>query len=197
MKTCRVSGSSCRIPSTIRRIIVGDCDGGLVLGQWGVAQKKLIDSREQERRIGKKLLPILARKYCRGAGDSHDQVRLETIREGGSDVVDDRLFRRDDEPCRAHDDLDDVHGSLGDLVEVYAEVAGEIVERHVAAIERLQHQDLSDGRLRFNRGRTEHQQTSQRHTWASAAQARLTQEAQYRTHQVFGSVQEYTSPLEP
>ena len=153
------------------RIIVGDRDGGLVLGQWRVAQKTLIDSREQEGRIGKQLLPILARKYRRGAGDRHDEVRLGTIREGGSDVVDDRLFRRDDKPCRADDDLNDVHGSLGDLVQVDAEVAGEIVERHVAAIERLQHQDLSDRWLSFARRRTEQQPERQRGTVRICGQA--------------------------
>ena len=143
MNTCLVSGSSCRMSSTSRGKIVDDRDGGLVLAKRRVAQISLIDGREQERRVGKELLSILAREYRRGAGDSHDEVRLGTIGEGGTDVVDDRLFRRADKPCRTHDDLNDVHGSLGALVQVDAEVAGEVVENQVAAIERLQHQDLS------------------------------------------------------
>ena len=109
------------------RKIVDDRDSGLVLAKRRVAEISLIDGREQERRVGKELLSILAREDRRGAGDRHDQVRLGTIGEGGSDVVDDRLFRRADKPCRAHDDLDDVHGSLGALVQVDAEVAGEVV----------------------------------------------------------------------
>ena len=124
-----------------------------------------IDGREQERRVGKELLSILAREYRRGAADCHDEVRLGTIGEGGSDEVDDRLFRRADEPCRAHDDLNDVDGCPGTLVQVDAEVAGEVVEDQVAAVERLQQQDLSDRRLRFARRRSEHQQARQRGTW--------------------------------
>ena len=84
---------------------------------------------------------------------------LGTIGEGGSDVVDDRLFGRADKPCRAHDDLNDVHGSPGALVQVDAEVAGEVVEDQVAAIERLQHQDLSDRGRSFARRRPEQQPT--------------------------------------
>ena len=110
------------------RKIVDDRDGGLVLAKRRVAEISLIDGREQERRVGKELLSILAREYRRGAGDRHDEVRLGTIGEGGSDVVDDRLFRRADKPCRTHDDLNDVHGSPGALVQVDAEVAGEVVE---------------------------------------------------------------------
>ena len=121
------------------RKVVGDRDGGLVLAKRRVAEKSLIDGREQERRVGKELLSILAREYRRRAGDSHDEVWLRTIGEGGSDVVDDRLFRRADKPCRTHDDLNDVHRTAGALVQVDAEVAGEVVERHVAAVERLQH----------------------------------------------------------
>ena len=107
-------------------------------------RNRLIDGREQERRVGKELLSMLAREDRRRAGDRHNQVRLGTIGEGGSDVVDDRLFRRADKPCRTDDDLNDVHGSLGALVQFDAEVAGEVVHRQVAAVERLQHQDLSD-----------------------------------------------------
>ena len=67
MNTCLVWGSSCRMSSISPRIIVDDRDGGLVLAKWRVAQKSLIDGREQERRVGKELLSILAREYRRRA----------------------------------------------------------------------------------------------------------------------------------
>ena len=111
------------------RKVVVDRDGGLVVSKRRVAEIPLIDGREQERRVGKELLSILAREDRRRAADRHDQVRLGTIDEGGSDVVDDRLFRRADKPCRTHHDLDDVHGRLGALVQFDAEVAGELVDR--------------------------------------------------------------------
>ena len=138
----------------------------------GVAQKTLIDGREQERRVGKELLPILAREYRRRAADGHDEVRLGTIGEGGSDVVDDRLFRRADKPCRADDDLDDVHGLSGTLIQFDAEVAGEGSSDQVAAVERLQHQHLPDRGLSFARRRTEQQPARQRRTLESATYAR-------------------------
>ena len=47
------------------RRVVDDRDGGLVLAKWRVAQKSLIDGREQERRVGKELLSVLAREHCR------------------------------------------------------------------------------------------------------------------------------------
>ena len=82
---------------------------------------------------------------------------------GGTDEVDDRLFRRADKPCRTHDDLNDVHRRSRTLVQVDPEVAGEVVEDQVAAIERLQQQEpASDRRLRFARRRSEHQQAHQR-----------------------------------
>ena len=122
MNTCLVWGSSCRMSSTSSRKIVDDRDGGFVLAQRRVAQKSLIDGRKQERRVGKELLAILAREDRRGPADRHDQVRLGTIGERGSDVVDDRLLGRADKPRRADDDLDDVHGCPGALVQVDAEV---------------------------------------------------------------------------
>ena len=73
------------------------------------SRNRSIDGREQERRVGKELLSILAREDRGRAGDRDDQVRLGTIDEGGSDVVDDRLFWRGDKPCRPHHDLHDVH----------------------------------------------------------------------------------------
>ena len=48
--------------------IVDDRDGGLVLAKGRVPQIPLIDGREQQRRVGKELLSILAREYRRGAG---------------------------------------------------------------------------------------------------------------------------------
>ena len=100
---------------------------------------------------GKELLSIRAREYRGGAGDRYNQVRLGTIDEGGSDVVDHRLFRRTDRPCWTHDDLDNVDGPLGALVQFDTEVAGELVDRDIAAVERLQHQHLADRRLRVAR----------------------------------------------
>ena len=129
------------------RKIVGDGDGGFVLPEGRVAQESLVDSREHERCVGKELLSILAREDRRRAGDRHDELRLGTIGEGGSDVVDDRVFGRADEPRWSDDDLDDVHGSADALVEVYPEVGGEGVEDHAAAIDRLQQQDLLHVRM--------------------------------------------------
>ncbi len=111
------------------RILVVDRDSGFLVSKRRVIEKPLIDGREQEGRIGKKLLPILARKHGRGAGDSHDEVRLGTIREGGADVVDHRLFWRADKPCWSHHDLHDVHRLGSAPVQFDAEVAGELVHR--------------------------------------------------------------------
>ena len=149
MNTCLVCGQHLQDVVDEPGEIVDDRDGGLVLAKRRIPQKSLIDGREQERRVGKELLSILAREYRRGGGDSHDEVRLGTIGVGGTDEVDDRLFRRADKPCRTHGDLDDVHRSPGALIQVDTEVAGEVVENHVAAVERLQQQDLSDRRLQL------------------------------------------------
>ena len=70
-----------------------------------------------------------------------------TIGEGGSDVVDNRLFRRADEARWRDDDLDDVHGSADALVEIDPEVGGERVDDDVAAIDSLQRQDLLHVRM--------------------------------------------------
>ena len=93
------------------RKIVIDRDRGVVLAKRRALQITLVDCRKQERCIGKELPSIFLREYRRGAGDRHDEVRLGTIGEGGTDEVDDGLFRRADEPSRAHDDLNEVHGS--------------------------------------------------------------------------------------
>ena len=52
------------------------------------------------------------------------------------------------------------------------EVGGEVVNDQVAAIERLQHQDLLDRVLGFARSRTEQQATRQRRTLEPATHAR-------------------------
>ena len=54
------------------------------------------------------------------------------------------------------------------MVQFDTEVAGEEVGNQIAAVERLQHQDLFDGGLSFARRRTEHQQARQRGTLESA-----------------------------
>ena len=156
MNTCLVWGSSCRMSSTSRGKSLTTATAVSFSPSGASRRYRSIDGREQERRVGKELLSILAREYRRGAGDRHDQVRLGTIGEGGSDVVDHRLFGRADKPCRTDDDLHDVHGSAGALVQIDAEVAGEVSSDQVAAGERLQHQDLPDRRLRVARRRGEH-----------------------------------------
>ena len=99
------------------RKIVDDRDRSLVLAKWRAAEESLIHRGEQERRRREKLPPMLAREYSRGAADRHDEVRGRPIGVHGSDVVDDGLFGRADKPCRAHDDLNDVHGFPGALVQ--------------------------------------------------------------------------------
>ena len=179
------------------RIVGDDRDRGLLLPKRGVTEIPSIDGREQEWRVGKELLPIFAREDRGGAGDRHDQVRARVIDEGGSDVVDHRLFRRGDKPRRAHHDLDDVHGLFGTLVQFDAEVASEAVHRQVAAVERLQEQYLTRDLLSFARRRREQQQASQHGARESPTRAVVTDEAQYGTHQGFCPVQGYTSPVEP
>ena len=143
MNTCLVWGSSCRMSSTSRGKSLTTATAVSFSPSGASPQISLIDGREQQRRVGKELLAIPARECRRRSGDRHDEVRLRTIGERGADVVDDRLFRRADEPCRTDDDLDDVHGFARSLVEVDAEVAGEVIEHQVAAVG-LQHQDLLD-----------------------------------------------------
>ena len=143
------------------RKIVGGRNGGLVLPKRCVAQVSLVDGREQERRVGKELLPVLAREDRGGAGDRHDEVRLRTIGERGYDEVDDRLFRRAHRPCRTHDDLNEVHRVSGPVVQFDMEIRGEVVDNQVAAVERLQHEDLPDRLSGPVRRRPEHQQASQ------------------------------------
>ena len=117
------------------RKIVGDRDRGLVLAERRVAKKCLVDRREEERGVGKELRSMPPREDRRRAGDSHDELRLGTIGERRTDVLDDGPLGRADESCRADDDLNDVHGSLDALVEVDAEVAGEVIHSQAATVE--------------------------------------------------------------
>ena len=146
------------------RKVVGDGDGGFILPKGRVAQDTAFDGREHEGYVGKELLSILAREDRRRSSDRHDELGLGTIGEGGSDVVDNRLFGCADEPGRTDDDLDDVHRSADALVEVHPEVGGEGVDDDAAAIDPLQQQDLlhvrmGDG-LSLARRRREQHQTS-------------------------------------
>ena len=139
------------------RKIVGGRDGGLVLPKRCVAQVSLIDGREQERRAGKEQLSVPAREHRGGAGDRHDEVRLRAIGERGQDEVHHRLFRRAHRPCRTHHDLNEVHRLSGPVVQFDTKIRGEVVENQVAAVERLQHQDLLDRLGCHTRRRPEHQ----------------------------------------
>ena len=180
------------------RKIEGGRDGGLVFHGGCVAEVSLVDSREQERRVWIEQPSVLAREYRGGAGHRYDEVRLRDVGENGSDEVDDRLFRRAHRPARADDDLNEVHWSFGTLVQFDVKMRGEVVENEVAAVERLQHQDLFLGRLsgRVDR-RPEQQQASQHDASESATRAALTQEAWDGTYQVLCSAQGHTSSVEP
>ena len=135
-----------------------------MLPKGRVAQDTAFDGREHEGYVGKELLSILAREDRRRSSDRHDELGLGTIGEGGSDVVDNRLFGCADEPGRTDDDLDDVHRSADALVEVHPEVGGEGVDDDAAAIDSLQQQDLLHVRMRGGlsvaRRRREQHQTS-------------------------------------
>jgi hypothetical protein len=74
------------------------------------------------------------------------------------DIVDHRPLRCPGSSCRTHDDLNDIDRRAGATVQLDPEVAGELVENHAAAVERLQHEDLSNGRLRLTWRRSKEQQ---------------------------------------
>ena len=137
------------------RKIANDRDSGLVVSKRRVTQILLINRCQQERYVGKELLSIFARERRCGTSERDDEVRLGTIGERRSDVVDNRFFGSADKPCRANHDFDDIHGLPGPLAQVDAEVGGCVVVRHVAAVERLQQQHVSN-RLSFARLRSEH-----------------------------------------
>ena len=143
------------------RDIVRDRDRGLVLPEGRVAQKPLIDSGEQKRRIGKELLAMLARKDRGRARESDDQVRLGTGGVHGANVIDDRLLRRPDKPCGTHHDLNDIDGSSDALLQVDPKIGGQVVIDQNATFERLQQQDLPGRGRRLARRRTESKQGRQ------------------------------------
>ena len=92
----------------------------------------------------------------------HDDVRPGPAGEDGPGVVDNLSLCRADKPDGADDDLDDVYGCPGALVQFYTEVAGERIDNHVAAVERLQHEYLSDYRCRLAGCHTAGQHARQR-----------------------------------
>lgn len=91
----------------------------------------------------------------------------------GSDVRDDGFFGRADKPGLAHDYLNDVDGSPGVPVEPNAELAGEVIESQVPAVERLQNQDLLNRGLRLARRRTDRQQDRQQRSLPSAIEVAI------------------------
>ena len=66
------------------------------------------------------------------------------------------------EPRRPHADLNVVDGSADMLIQVDTEVAGEMIENEIAAVERLQQQDLPDRRFSDDRRCGERQTGDQR-----------------------------------
>jgi hypothetical protein len=153
------------------RKIANDRDSGLVFSKRRVTQILLINRCQQERYVGKELLSIFARERRCGTSERDDEVRLGTIGERRSDVVDNRVFGRADKPCGANHDFNDIHGLPDPLAQVDAEVGGCVVVRHVAAVERLQQQHVSNRRLSFARRRSEHQQARHRGTLESPTDA--------------------------
>jgi hypothetical protein len=137
------------------RKLVVDRDRGFLVSQRSVIEKASIDGCEQDWRVGKELLSISAREDRGRPGDRDDEVRLRTVKEGGSDVVDDHLFGRADKPCGPHHDLHDVDRLRRASDQFDAEVVGELVNRERPSVERLQHQHLADRRLGVARCRAE------------------------------------------
>ena len=145
MNTCMVWGSTCRMSSMIRgRSLIAAAatsfspSGSLPRYRWSTAATGT-DVRKQPR-------PVSAREGERRAPDRHDQIRLGTIHVGGSDEIDDRLFRRGDESRRPHIDLTEIDRAPDPLIHLDAEVGGEVIENQVAALDRLQHQHLASRR---------------------------------------------------
>ena len=58
------------------RKVIDDSDSGFVVPERCVTEILLIDGREQDRRLGKELLAILAREDRGGPGDRDNQIRL-------------------------------------------------------------------------------------------------------------------------
>ena len=163
------------------RIVVDDGGAGGVRSERRLAQVLPIDRCEQERRFGKELRSILARKGRRGTARRHDQVGPGSIAERGADEVHDGLFGCADKPCRADHDLDHVHGRPRALVEIGPEVSGERIERQTAAGERLQHEHLADAGPHSRP--QQHEEASQRDASEFAPAAGVRQEAHHGTQQ--------------
>ena len=144
----------------IRGQIVDRRGGDFVLAQRLAAQVSLVDGRKQERDVRKQLRSVSAREGQRRAPDRHDQIRLGTIHVGGSDEIDDRLFRCADKSRRPHGDLNEIDRALDPLIDLHPEVGGEVIEDQVAAFDRLQHHHLAGEGLGLARRRREQQQTS-------------------------------------
>ena len=164
------------------RKLVVDRDCGLLVSKRSVSEKPPIDGREQDRRVGKELLSISAREGRGRAGDRDDQIRLRTVKEGGSDVVDHHVFWRADKACWPHHDLHDVHSLRRAPDQFDAEVAGELVNRERPSVERLQHQHVADRRLGVARCRAEQnhdrEQARRYHPWESSTRAGLVHDAE-------------------
>ena len=111
---------------------------------------------------GKSSLMVLARENRRGSGERHDQIRTGTTGEGGANEIDHCFFRRTHKPGLTYGELNVVDRSSDAPIQVEPEVAGEMIEYEIAAVERLQHQDLAHRRLRSARPRCERQQAKQR-----------------------------------
>ena len=87
-----------------------------------------------------------------GTCNGHDEIRRRPTGIGGTNVIDDCLFRCANKPRRPHRHLDDVHRLAGALVQFDAKLTREVVEYQVAAIERLQDQDLANRGLSSLKG---------------------------------------------
>ena len=92
--------------------IVDDRDGGLIFPKGRVTRVLLIDRRQQERRLRKNLLSVLARKCCRGTAHRHDEVRVGPVGELGPDIIHGGLFRSATTNPFDQDGLDDVRRNL-------------------------------------------------------------------------------------
>jgi len=85
---------------------------------------------------------ILTRERgCRSA-DTHHEVWGRTIGVKGSDVVDRRLVGSADKSRGPDDHWNDVDRFPDTLVHLHAEIPDELIENQVAAVQRLQHEDL-------------------------------------------------------
>ena len=117
------------------------------------------------------LASVLACERSCGAADAHHKVWRCAIGVQRSDVVDRSLVGTADEPRLPDDHWNDVDRFPDALVQLHAEIPDELVEDEVAALERLQHEDLFRCRLSVARERGNHQQAAQNRHSQCAAQA--------------------------